>query len=252
MVISGMNVNYIYEPAEKTALFLEGWNAPLSVYAPLFDYLRKKGYGIAAFDMPGVGETCEPRSPLTLSDYVSFTLEFCKNVGLEKALLVCHSNGGRIALSMLADENCPLKCEKAIFIDAAGVREKPSFKARASLAGYKKLRFLGTAKPFSYLFDELYEYARDKRSSADYKAASPVMKKTMSNLLSRDLRPLMPKISADVLLVYGDLDTATPVSHGKAMETLINNSGLAVIPGAGHFSFADCPGAFYAVLDAFL
>jgi pimeloyl-ACP methyl ester carboxylesterase len=252
MTICNMKVNYIYEPAEKTVLFLHGWNAPFSVYTPVLDYLRKKGYGIAAFDCPGVGGTDEPQEPLKLEDYVSFTLEFCKNIGLEQALIFCHSNGGRIALSMLSDKNCPLKCNRAILMDAAGAPSPKSFKQKASLRLYKCLRVLGTAPVLRSLFGELYETVRDKRSSADYRAASPVMKKTMSNLLPCDLCPKMPEIEAEVLLLWGENDTATPISEGRKMESLIKNSGLAAIKGAGHFPFVDNPRQFYAVLDAFL
>jgi len=252
MVISGMNVNYIYEKGEKTVLFLHGWNAPFSIYTPIFDYLRKKGYGIAAFDCPGVGGTSEPASPLTLDDYISFTLEFCRNIGLQDAILFAHSNGGRIALSLMADKNCPLKCKKAVLMDAAGVRDTKTAKQKLSLAFYKSVKFLGTAPILRALFSEVYESARDKRSSADYKAASPVMKKTMSNLLSVDLCHLMPDISSEVLLIFGDRDTATPLRHGQKMESLIKGAGLATIQNAGHFPYLDNPRQFFAVLDAFL
>ena len=252
MTIFGMKVNYIYEPREKTVLFLHGWNAPFSVYAPVLDFLRKKGYGIAAFDCPGVGGTSEPENPLNLDDYVNFTLEFCKNIGLEEAIIFCHSNGGRIALRMLSDHDCPVKCTKAVLMDAAGAPTPKTFKQKASLRVYKCLRVLGTAPLLRSLFGELYESVRDKRSSADYRAASPVMKKTMSNLLGENLCSVMPDITAEVLLLWGEFDTATPVSEGKKMESLIKNSALAMVKGAGHFPFVDNPAQFYAILDAFL
>ena len=254
MLIQGMTVNYIYEPMENapTVLFLHGWNAPFELYKPIFDYLKQKGYGIAAFDCPGVGKTSEPSAPLTLDDYVSFTLEFCKNIGLNNAVLFAHSNGGRIALRLLSDKNCPIKCQKAVLMDAAGAPTPKTFRQKVSLRMYKCLRVLGTAPVLRSLFSELYESVRDKRSSADYKAASPVMKKTMSNLLSCDLTNVMPGINADVLLVWGEKDTATPLSEGKKMESLIKNSGLAPIAGAGHYPYIDNPRQFYAVLDAYL
>ena len=62
----------------------------------------------------------------------------------------------------------------------------------------------------------------------------------------------MPDINADVLLVWGEKDTATPLSEGKKMESLIKNSGLAPIAGAGHYPYIDNPRQFYAVLDAYL
>jgi pimeloyl-ACP methyl ester carboxylesterase len=74
----------------------------------------------------------------------------------------------------------------------------------------------------------------------------------MSNLLACDLTGVMPHITAEVLLIWGDRDTATPLSEGKKMESLIKNSGLAPIAGAGHYPYIDNPRQFYAVLDAFL
>jgi len=254
MIIQNMSVNYIFEPVEgkPTVLFLHGWGASFELYKPLLDCLRQKGYGIAAFDCPGVGHTSEPPAPLTLDDYVSFTLEFCRNIGLDSALLFAHSNGGRIALRLMSDKNCPLKTSRAVLMDAAGIPAKKSLQQKLSLRLYKCLRFLGTAPLLRSLFSELYESVRDKRSSADYKAASDIMKRTMSNLLPVDLRGAMPDIRAEVLLVWGEKDTATPLCDGREMESLIPNSGLAVISGAGHFPYIDNPRQFYAVLDAYL
>ena len=251
--ILGLSTNYIHTQGEKgTVLFLHGWGAPISLYQCIFDKLTAMGYGIAAFDMPGVGDTEEPKAPLTLQDYIDFTLSFCRAEGLEEVILMCHSHGGRIALSMLGDPGCPVKCRKAVLIDATGAPTKKSFKARASLRLYKAARILGTAKLTRPLFGPLYEELREKRSSADYKAASPVMRKTMSNVLPCDLTPVMPDITAQVLLIWGERDTATPLSEARVMESRIPGSGLAVIRGAGHFSFADNWSQFSAVLDAFL
>ena len=36
------------------------------------------------------------------------------------------------------------------------------------------------------------------------------------------------------------------------MEQLLPNAGLAVIPGAGHYTFFDNPARFYAILDSYL
>ena len=254
MIIQGMQVNYIYEPVEgrATVLFLHGWNAPFEIYGPLLDYLRQKGYGIAAFDCPGVGKTSEPAAPLTLDDYVSFTLEFCRELGMKDAVLFAPSNGGRIALRLMSDKNCPLGVTRAVLMDSAGAPTPKSAKQKLSLRLYKLLRVLGTAPLLRSLFSDLYETVRDRRSSADYRAASPVMKKTMSNLLACDLTGVMPDITAEVLLVWGDRDTATPLSEGKKMESLIKNSGLAAIAGAGDYPYIDNPRQFYAVLDAFL
>ncbi len=252
MQLQGLSTHYIDLPGEKTpVLFLHGWGAKIELYQPIFDLLQERGYRVAAFDMPGVGGTQEPAAPLTLEDYVAFTLAFCKELHLEKVILMAHSHGGRIALCMLSDPDCPVKVEKAVLIDAAGVRLPASPSAKLRQSGYKLLKGLGTGKLTAPLFGDLYEEIRDKRASADYRAATPVMRATMNNVLV-DLRDKMPAVKAPVLLIYGENDTATPVEYGKLMESLIPGAGLAVIRSAGHFSYADNWPQFSAVLRAFL
>ena len=61
----------------------------------------------------------------------------------------------------------------------------------------------------------------------------------------------MPQIKASVLLVWGERDTATPLSDAKTMERLMPEAGLVVFPGAGHYSFLDNFAGFQAVLREF-
>ena len=251
--IRGLSTHYIDLPGTKgTVLFLHGWGAHIGLYRPIFDLLQQLDYRVVAFDMPGVGDTQEPKQPLTIEDYVAFTLELCEKLDLHEVILMCHSHGGRIALSMLTDPNCPVKCRKAVFYDAAGVRKAAPASKKLQQAGYKAVKWLGTSKLTAPLFGDLYEELRDKRSSADYKAATPVMRQTMNNVLPLDFTARMPSITAEVLLMWGERDTATPLEHGQIMERLIPNAGLAVIRGAGHFSHADNWPQFSAVLRAFL
>ena len=78
------------------------------------------------------------------------------------------------------------------------------------------------------------------------------MRQTMNNVLPLDYTDRMPSITAEVLLIWGENDTATPLEHGQIMEQRIPNAGLAVIRNAGHFSHADNWPQFSAVLRAFL
>ena len=80
--IQGLSTHYIDLPGEKgPVLFLHGWGAHIGLYQPIFDLLQQQGYRVVAFDMPGVGQTDEPDRPLTVADYVSFTLELCARLG---------------------------------------------------------------------------------------------------------------------------------------------------------------------------
>ena len=68
---------------------------------------------------------------------------------------------------------------------------------------------------------------------------------------SEDLTELLPRIRQDTLLIWGDLDTATPIADAKLMEEKIPGAGLAVIPGTGHFSFLENPALFRSIMQAY-
>ena len=89
--------------------------------------------------------------------------------------------------------------------------------------------------------------------SADYRALkTDVMRKTFVNVVNQDLTPLLGGIKNDTLLIWGDKDTATPLEYAKLMEKKMPNAGLAVLEGAGHFSYAEKYPQFCAVMKAYL
>ncbi len=78
------------------------------------------------------------------------------------------------------------------------------------------------------------------------------MRQVLVNVVNEDLTDLLPKIKQETLLVWGTLDTATPISDAEKMEKLIPNAGLARIEGAGHFSFLENAPLYNAILSSYL
>ena len=97
----------------------------------------------------------------------------------------------------------------------------------------------------------LLNRARAHYGSADYNAAPPVLRQTLVKLVNTDLRDILPNIKAPTLLIWGENDTATPLSDAKTMEKLIPDAGLVVAHGTGHFSFLENQGLFTAVIKNF-
>lgn len=249
--VNGLATDYIDQGQGPVILLLHGWAAPIEAYRRIIDKLSAK-YRVLAPQAPGSGKTPEPAAPMTIEDYVSFTAAFCRALEVEECVLMGHSNGGRIILSMLAQPAPPVRCKKVVLVDSAGVPPKRPLSYYVKIYSYKLARKLANNRLTGPLFGNLYESMRQKRGSDDYRNASEVMKKTLVNLVNLDLTPLMPNIRQNVLLIWGDRDTATPLRDGKIMEEKLPESGLAVIQNAGHFPFADNWPQFSAVLDAFL
>lgn len=98
---------------------------------------------------------------------------------------------------------------------------------------------------------EKIEEMRGKKGSADYRNSSPVMRAVMSRCVNEDLKDVMPAIKSPTLLVWGENDTATPLSDAKTMEHLIPDAGLVSFPSCGHYSFLDNPVGFRSVAREF-
>ena len=244
--IQGRTVAYFdSDPAatnKPTVLFLHGWGSPAATYQLLLDHLATY-CRVVAPDLPGFGGSAEPETPWSVDDYVEWTLAFAGALGLERVILMNHSFGGRISIKLLSRRPVPLTVERAVFMDAAGIRPKRTLKYYVKVYSYKAMK---------RLLPGLARKMQGKAGSADYRNASPLMRQTMVKCINEDLTHLLPQIGVSTLLIWGSADTATPLSDGQLMEKTIPDAGLVVLEGAGHFAFAQQWGLCSRVLDSFL
>ena len=236
--IDGISVNYIDEGEGETVLLLHGWGANITLYQSIVDTL-KQGRRVLALDMPGFGKTPEPERPWCVDDYVDFVLKFILSFNLEKISVVVHSFGGRVFFKMNAKENLPFTIERAVLIDSAGILPKKTVGQKVSLRCYKIGRAFMSTKVMHFLYPDAVEDMRRKRGSSDYNSATPLMRDTLVKVVNEDLEPLIHLVKCPTLLIWGDLDTATPIEDARRMEELIADAGLVVCEGAGHFSYAE-------------
>lgn len=248
-VINGIKTNYLAVGQGEAVLLLHGWGSSLEPYRQLINLLSKK-YFVIALDMPGFGKTEEPKHPFGVDDYVDFVLEFLKLFSVSKLSLVGHSFGGRVIIKM-ANKKLPFAVDKIVLIDSAGIKPQASKKKSANQLCYRIGKWFATRKLVAKLFPGLLEKLRVKFGSADYAAASPMMRQCLVKVVNEDLSHLLPGIKAPTLLVWGENDTATPLSDAKKMEAEIPGAGLAVIKNAGHFSFVEQPVIFGSIMASF-
>lgn len=173
-----------------------------------------------------------------------------KAVDLKNPVLVGHSNGGRIIMKLCGEKM--LNPPKIIFIDAAGIKAKPSFKKTVKIKTFKTVKWFLTLPGIKNVSEGLLTEARNYFGSADYTAAHPVMRSTMVNLINEDLTPIVKNISCPTLLIWGDKDTDTPLYMAKKLESLIDDTGLCILKDTGHFSFAQKPYEAQAIIKSFL
>ena len=249
--VDGYNICYkITGEGEETVVMLQGWGTDLGVYDSVADTI-KDAYRFVQFDLPGFGGSDEPKEPWNVDAYADFFCRFMQALDIRKATLIGHSYGGRIIIKLAARDRIPFEIQNIVLIDSAGIVPEKSFSQKMKIRRYKVLKKILNLKAVYALFPELVDDWRSRQGSADYRNATPVMRQCLVMAVNEDLRHLLPKISQDTLLIWGDRDTATPISDAKIMEEMIPHAGLAVLTGTGHYSFLEQPVIFRNIMRAY-
>lgn len=280
--VRDLNINYDEyspdKPIDRLVLILHGWGCNCGIYKGIAQTCADK-YRVIVPDLPGHGKSEEPKDDWCADDFADFVLEFIselqkreavrlgnidkndkgdngqgnfENATVKELILIGHSNGGRIIIKLLAEKQLPFDVKKVVLIDSAGIRNPLPFKARVKQRFYKLGKSFLNLRLIKKLDPNGLDRWGSRFGSSDYKAASPVMRRTMVRLINEDQRDKLKLIKAETLLIWGDKDTATPLSDAKLMEKEIRGSGLVVVEGAGHFSFAERPELVQRVLRSYL
>lgn len=247
-VVLGVQLNYERRGEGSPVLLLHGWGANIAAMKPIADCVISLGYEAVSLDFPGFGESPEPKEPWGVAEYAAVTRAFIEEQGIAGCDVICHSFGGRVTI-LLASED-PSLFHRLILVDAAGVRPKRSLKYYARTYLYKLGKKL---KKVGFLDRMLHLSERQRNAgSEDYRALSGTMKGTFVKVVNLDLAQKLRDIQNETLIVWGENDTETPMYMAERMKREIKNSGLAVLPGAGHFSYLDQYPRFCSILKALM
>lgn len=249
--VDGYNICYkITGEGTHTVVILQGWGTKYEMYDLVANSINEK-YRVVQFDFPGFGGSQEPREAWDVDAYADFFCKFMQVLKIEKATLIGHSYGGRVIIKLSTRDSIPFEIERIVLIDSAGILPKKSFIQKMKIRKYKILKSIFNIKLVYILFPELIDDWRNRQGSADYKNASPMMRQCLVKAVNEDLTGLLPMISQDTLLIWGDKDTATPIGDAKIMEKMIPNAGLVVLEGTGHFSYLEQPTIFRNIMRTY-
>lgn len=246
--IDGVSLHY-RDSGEETlrpVVIMHGWGCNMDTVASIENIFKGK-MRVLNVDLPGHGSSSEPPAVWGVEEFTAMMEKFISRLGLVRPSLVGHSFGGRISLLLSSRGDV----DKVLLVDAAGIKPKRGFNYYRKVYTFKAMKnllmlVLGKKKGM-----EAVEKMRAKKGSADYRSSSPRMRAVMSRCVNEDLKHVMPAIKAPTLLIWGEDDTATPLSDAITMKRLIPNAGLVSFPGCGHYSFLDNPFGFRAAVASF-
>lgn len=236
----GNNLNVEIVGQGKPILFLHGWGGSTLSFSQTIKFL-KKSYKCISIDFSGFGLSDEPNEIFDISDYAKEVIHIIKSLEINSCDIISHSFGGRVALYLLAEYGKYFR--KAILVAPAGIRPKRNIKYYIKIYTYKiKKKFARSKKSLEKL---------QNCGSNDYRNLSPKMKEVFKKVVNFDMSEISKKIENNVLLIYGEGDSAVTFPMIKTLHKNITNSKILILDG-GHFCYISENYTFCKIVKTFL
>ena len=239
-IIKNININYEYfDNRSKTSLvFLHGWGQNIKMMESLAKPFCKK-YNVLIIDLPGFGESEEPKEIWSIYDYSEMVNELLKELKIKNPILIGHSFGGKISLAYA------IKYNPSKIVLLASPYKKNIKKPTLKMKIYKTVKKIP-------LLNKLEGFVKNHVGSTDYKNASEMMKKILVNHVNLDLTDEVKNIKCPTLLIWGTNDNAVSYEDGKELEKLIPNAGLVTYEGCTHYAYLERLDQTIRVLNSFI
>ena len=237
-IINDFNIYYEkYGNGTSNIIILPGWGDTRSTFNTLIETL-KKCFTVYIIDYPGFGNSSFPNRDLSIYGYANLIKDFITVNDIENPIIIGHSFGGRIGIILTGLYKIQIK--KMILIDSAGIKHKKKLKAKFKQTIYKFLKKIGNILPRklkSIYLNKLINIF----GSTDFKNLNQNIRTTFIKVINEDLTKYLKDINTSTLLIWGEYDNDTPLDDGKIMNVKIEDSGLIIIPNAGHFPYLEYP-----------
>ena len=190
-------------------------------------------------DVIGFGRTRAVRPLPDLAGIARILSEWMEAVDAPELHLVGHSMGGQIAIHLAA--LFPERVRRLVLVDAAGI---PRVTRPADV-----LRFAAEIAAPARWGDPTFLPV----ILGDALSAGPrTITSAIAHIVRDDVRPLLPRIAAPTLIVWGARDHFLPVQHAHVLRAGIPDARLVVLERAAHNPMVDCAFEFNDIVLRFL
>lgn len=219
---------------------------------------------VIGLDLPGCGHSAKPRHAYRVADMVAAVRGLLDELGIEKAVILGHSYGGRVAMELAFAS--PERVAGLILMSSAGfVRYRKILHVLGPALLHEKLvttlslsvnravlRLLfgsgkeGRAHRERFLSQVVDRY--DPRFGVEFaRYTVPMLSELMSEVYER-----LPSLTTPVQVLWGEDDHL--ISLGDAREGIaqLPRARLDVLPGCGHMANLEQPEAVSATALRFL
>lgn len=224
-------------PGPPGVLALHGWGRTSADFDAVL-----AGIDAIALDLPGFGASPAPSAPTGAHGYADMIIDVLDDFDAPP-VVVAHSFGGRVAVAL--ESEVPGSFSGMVLTGVPLLR-RPSG-AKPSL-GYRLIR---AAHRTGLISDERMEREKRKRGSADYRAATGVMRDVLVTVVNETYEHELSELDLPVSLVWGANDADVPLWVAeRALQILGERGTLEVIADAGHFVPTSHPETLRTAIEA--
>jgi pimeloyl-ACP methyl ester carboxylesterase len=221
-------------------LALHGWRRTSTDFGATLD-----GLDALALDLPGFGASPPPPEPWGTAEYAHALGSVLAELPTPVVVLG-HSFGGRVAVRLAARRP---EAVRALVLTGVPLVRPPGRPARRPAAAFRVARWLHRR---GVLPEARMEAVRQRYGSADYRAATGVMRDVFVRVVNEEYDDDLRALTCPVELVWGDDDTDAPPAVAGAAADLLADARVTFLPGAGHLTPLTAAPALRQALDRHL
>jgi len=225
--IHNRKIHYKKIGSGKPILFVHGWGGTLYSLHKLACLASKK-YTSYLIDLPGFGKSDNPPEHWGVEGYAELIKIFIEKVISSKTHYVGHSFGGEIGIYLAA--HFPNNICTLTLCNSSFKRQNKVSKVAQMLKWIPKEKNILIRMMYPYIKKLYYTIIKKQSDLIKY----PHLEKNFRKIVAQDLTTDTNKIHHPTLILWGELDTYTPVIWAYELEKNISKSILHVFPEVGH------------------
>ena len=257
--VAGLRL-HVRDTGPRTApavIALHGFGASLQTWDDWAHDLERD-HRVIRYDLPGFGLTgADPTGDYTDSRSIEVLLALMDRLGVKQASLVGNSMGGRIAWTFAALH--PARVDKLVLVSPDGFASTgaaygtpPSMPLMMRLLPYvlPSAMLRASLRPAyanpAALTETLFRRYRDMMLAPGVRRA--ILDRMRQQILV-DPVPLLRRIEAPTLLMWGEQDGMIPFTNAADYLQALPHATLAALPGVGHLPQEEAPSTIRILRD---
>jgi pimeloyl-ACP methyl ester carboxylesterase len=258
LVVDGIPLHVAEAGTGPALLLVHGLGVSHETWEPTLRTFASR-WRVIAPDLPGHGRSGKPDAPYTVDFFAGVLRSLGRALGVEEAVVVGNSMGGRIALELAI--HYP-RFTRALVLAAPASSFPRAFGPMVALgSGLASPRLMRHVLPWAQgqCFHDPGHPARAthcalvaaRLAHEDWPQHVRAILRSLVGVVAAE-RPALETVTQPVLIVWGRDDRLLPAPLAQPLRRAMPHARLVMLSRCGHLPMLEQPAAFHRVVDQFL